>query len=330
MKRIASASALALVLVACGGSGTNPFTVIPEADDTVDPLAVPTGIANDLDSISFNATNQTLVVTGLTQDGTPFNNSYDFVSDGQQSITVSNGTTYNAYVEGYSTFTTQNDAIGRHSTAFVASREGLQAGVVMTGGQFNKFFSGVHYERSGGYVAPTTPEARFDVTYHGNYAAGLNGPGPNTNLKPIVGTLDPDLDVPVQTAYIQGLIFVNVDLNDLSVEGEIFNRTGVFTNNFGSADDVPGFLALPDIVLVEGVLTDNGTFSGSLEVDGEVGVSVGEFAGIIGGPNGEALAGGTNLEQFDDTLENEIEFGVFVLDLCQAGDTDPICVNALP
>jgi hypothetical protein len=84
--------------------------------------------------------------------------------------------------------------LGRHSTAFVASRAGLQAGVVMTGGQFNKFFSGTFCERDGAFVAPS----RFDVTYHGTYAAGINinVGGPVTDLKPLTGTVDPDITPP--------------------------------------------------------------------------------------------------------------------------------------
>ena len=60
----------------------------------------------------------------------------------------------------------------------------------MTGGQFNKFFSGTFYERDGAFVAPS----RFDVTYHRNYAAAHQlGLGPVTDLKPLTGTVDPDI-----------------------------------------------------------------------------------------------------------------------------------------
>jgi hypothetical protein len=64
----------------------------------------------------------------------------------------------------------------------------------MTGGQFNKFFSGTFYERDGAFVAPS----RFDVTYHGTYAAGINinVGGPVTDLKPLTGTVDPDITPP--------------------------------------------------------------------------------------------------------------------------------------
>ncbi|MEP1356127.1 MAG: hypothetical protein ABJX32_07540 [Tateyamaria sp.] len=56
----------------------------------------------------------------------------------------------------------------------------------------------------------------------------MNFPGQQTDLLPITGGLDPDVNVPSQTAYIRGLMFINVDLNDMSVEGEIYDRTAVF------------------------------------------------------------------------------------------------------
>ncbi|MEO9572751.1 MAG: hypothetical protein ABJ263_19650 [Tateyamaria sp.] len=284
---------------------------------------VPATILNDLERISFNADTNTLTVTGLTQDGVPLVNDYTAAAT--------------TLAPGYVTFTGQNDPLGRHATAFVASRDGVQAGVVMTGGQFNKFFGGSFFERtSGGYTAPTTPESRFDVTYVGNYAAGLNFPGPVTDLLPITGGLDPDVNVPQQTAYITGLMFVNVDLNDMQVEGEIYDRTAVFNPGLVFTADLP---ELPDLVLVEGALAGDGTFSGNIEIDASdtntgvpsnpVGGDVGDFAGVIGGPGGNAIAGGTFIENFTDDLDNEIEYGVFVLDLCDATSVDPVCVNAL-
>lgn len=339
MKRFSSVCALALIVGACGGDGTNPFTTSFDANDpatTIDPdsetevsaAGIPVLIASDLDSLSYNATDKTLTVTGLTQDGTSAVNAYRHVVDGQQTITTSDGNTYSAFVNGYTTFTRQNDALGRHSTAFVASRAGLQAGVVMTGGQFNKFFAGTYYERNGDYVAPTAPDTRFDVTYHGTYAAGINFSGPNTDLLPIVGPIDEDIDVPRQSAYVRGLIFVNVDLNDMSVEGQIYNRTGVFRAD-ETADDTVGFFGYPEITLVEGVLAADGSFAGKVQNQGKL-LDIGDFAGIIGGDSGQALAGGTRFEDFETTFEDEIEYGVFVLDICEVGDTGDICTNALP
>lgn len=330
MKRTAALCALALGLAACGDG--NPFTegdeVVTTPPATTTPPAdteVPAVILNDLDRISFNADTNTLTVSGLTQDGVPLVNEYTAVAT--------------TFAPGYVTFTGQNDPLGRHATAFVASRDGVQAGVVMTGGQFNKFFGGSFFERtSGGYTAPITPESRFDVTYVGNYAAGLNFPGQQTDLLPITGPLDPDINRPNQTAYIRGLMFINVDLNDMSVEGEIYDRTAVFADN--TDPTVAVFGDLPDLVLVEGELTGDGTFSGNIEVDATditnpgtpsdpVGNKVGDFAGVIGGPGGNAVAGGTFVEDFTEELDNEIEYGVFVLDLCDDTSTDPVCVNAL-
>ncbi len=305
--------ALALGVAACGDG--NPFTggtTTPGGGTAAS--SVPAAILNDLERIDFNASNNTLTVTGLTQDGVPLVNEYRAIAS--------------TFAPGYVTFTGQNDPLGRHATAFVASRDGVQAGIVMTGPQFNKFFGGSFFERTGGYSAPTAPQGRFDVTYYGNYAGGINSSGPVTDLFPTVG-LDPDVNAPRQTAYVRGLMFVNVDLNDMSVEGEIYDRTGVFEG---------GFADLPDLVLVEGALTGDGTFSGNIEFDAtdpnpgtpsnSVGNDIGDFAGVIGGPGGNAMAGGVTLSEFTDELEDELEYGVFVLDLCVAGNTDPICANA--
>ncbi|WP_299144756.1 hypothetical protein [uncultured Tateyamaria sp.] len=321
MKRTAAVCALALGVTACGDG--NPFTTVTtpvaQTPDTT-TTEVPSAILNDLERISFDASNNTLTVTGLTQDGVPLVNEYRHVAT--------------SFVDGFETFTGQNDPIGRHATAFVASREGgLQAGVVMTGGQFNRFFGGSFFERTGAYEAPVAPDAAFDVTYVGNYAGGLNLPGPLTDRFPVAPGVDVDVDLPQQTAYVRGLMFVNVDLNDMSIEGEIYNRTGVFgmdpaTGQIAENSTTPGFLGLPDLVLIDGSIDNDGGFTGMLEVDGDVGNAVGEFAGVIGGPGGNAIVGGTTVAEYTDLLENEIEYGVFVLDQCQVTDTDPICVNS--
>lgn len=331
MIRTLTALAAVLALASCGDG--NPFTTTTDdgtgGDDPTAGSGVPTAIAGDLGSISFDATNNTLVVRGLTQDGVPVANEYRRVVTSY----APNSEGVAPFVNGFETFTAQNDPVGRHVTAFVASRDGVQAGVVMTGGQFNKFFGGSYFDRSGTYVAPTTPDSRLDVTYVGTYAAGLNLVGPVTDLLPVDATVDPDLDRPTQTAYIQGLVFVNVDLNDMSVEGEIRDRTAV-GQNLAFPSGV-GYTDLTDLVLVEGALLEDGTFSGNVErdqsdtPDNVVGVDIGDFAGVIGGPNGEFIAGGTRVEEFDNNFTNEIEYGVFVLDLCTAASTDPVCVNAL-
>ncbi|MEL6620533.1 MAG: hypothetical protein AAFP16_16785 [Pseudomonadota bacterium] len=325
MKRTAAVCVLALGIASCGDG--NPFTT---TDDTTTGTpttggtsAVPTNILGDLTRIDFNAADNTLTVSGLTQDGVPLVTEY----------TAQAGT----FAPGFVTFTGQNDPLGRHATAFVASRDGLQAGIVMTGGQFNNFYGGSFFERTGGYTAPTAPDSRFDVTYIGNYAAGLNGPGPVTDLLPVTGAIDPDVNLPGQTAYIRGLMFVNVDLNDMSVEGEIYDRTAVLQDPVNPT--VPVFGDLPDLVLVDGTLAEDGTFTTNLEIDASdpnpgapddpIGTDVGDVAGVIGGPDGGSIVGGTRIEDFTEDLDNEIEFGVFVLDICTAASTDPICVNAL-
>jgi len=101
---------------------------------------------------------------------------------------------------------------------------------------------------------------------------------------------------------------------------------GSGTNTF---NDDPRYLGLDNIVLVEGTLADDGSFAGKIENEGNT-LTIGDFAGIIGGDAGQALAGGTRFETFTDAYENEIEYGVFVLDICEVGDTGTICTNSLP
>lgn len=325
IRHFISISAFA-VLAACGDG--NPFTSSTDSSTAAPvtaPANIPASILNDLESISFDPDTNTLTVAGLTQDGVPVANEYRHVpttyAPGSENIAP--------FAVGFQTFTAQNDALGRHVTAFVASRDGVQAGVVMTGGQFNRFFGGSYFDRTGAYVAPTAPDGGFDVTYVGRYAAGLNSVGPVTDLITPAG-VDPDVDTPAQTAYIRGLVFVNVDINDMSVEGEIYDRTAVIDDG-----GTPGFLDLTDLVLVEGSLLADGSFTGNVErdqsdtADSVVGVDIGDFAGVIGGANGEFIAGGTTVEDFEPSLTNEIEYGVFVLDLCTAASADPVCVNAL-
>ena len=109
---------MALVVGACGGSGTNPFTATDTSTTTATTTTtvssgVPEVIANDLERISFNAENNTLTVTGLTQDGTSAVNEYRYVADGFKEITLKdftpddpdNNPKYSAFVEGYTTFT---------------------------------------------------------------------------------------------------------------------------------------------------------------------------------------------------------------------------------
>ena len=327
MKRTVAMCALSLVVGACSGSGGNPFTdgdtdEETPVDETPEEVTVPEGILKDLTRINFNADDNTLTVTGLTLDGTPLINDYTPVA--------------NTFVEGYTTFTGQNDPLGRHATAFVASRDGVQAGVVVTGGQFNTVFGGAYFERTGAYVAPTEGQGAFDVTYYGRYAGGLNLPGPETDLQSTTGLGD-NVNRSTQAGYVRGLMFVNVDFDDMAVEGEIYGREGVRRDSDDPSQ--AALMDLPDLVLVDGVLTDNGTFSGNIEVDATddnefanddpVGQDIGIFAGVIGGPDRNAMAGGTYIETFTEQVEEEIEYGVFVLDLCVAGDTDPICVNAL-
>ena len=302
MKRTISALALLGFLTACGGDGTNPFDNNGDTDtdgDTTTDGAIPDSLKADVESISYNPGDNTITVTGLTQDSSPIASVY----------------TRNAAFDtaGYAAYTVQDDALFRHGTALVkqsGNSGSVRAGVVATGGQFNRIYHGAYYERSGGFVKPTSGHVRYAGTY-----AGL------TNLPTDTGLITPNPNIdsallPGQAVATQGLAVLNVDFSDNSLEGaivdrQIINSTFTFT---GTPD-------LPSIVLVTGAIADDGTFFGNeVELDGVVGTDIGDYGGIFGGTDAESVAGVVNLEQFHDDFDNEVEVGVFVLDQCGTAD----------
>ena len=91
--------------------------------------------------------------------------------------------------------------------------------------------------------------------------------------------------------------------------------------------------ALPDLALIATDIATDGSFTGVIEYDGVVGNSIGEYAGIFGGPGAEGVAGGIRLTEFDGPgnplgLDGEEEYGVFVLDQCGTpAATAPECAG---
>ena len=320
---IISRQAIAILAVSalagCGGS--NPFFVAGTGDDdtaTVDPTpvtptptispAVPDNILNDVESFAYDPTTDTFTVEGLTQDGVPVASDYTRVAT--------------SFVAGYETYTAQNDPLGRHVTAFVASRDGVRAGVMMTGGQFNRIFGGSYYERDAVFDPIEVLDPDGDVSYFGEYVGLINGPGPENNLLPVTST---GPDAPNTAAYVEGMVFINVDFADMAIEGEIFDRVAQFDD--GSSGATP--LALPDIILINTTFTDDGSFAGDIEVEGEIDQTIGAYSGIFAGTDSAHVAGGISIQEFTDDLENEIEYGVFLIDVCDASRTEPQCVDSL-
>ena len=311
MKRIFSTLSLLAFLAACGGDGTNPFTNPGTGGDTGGPggdAAIPESLASDLQSFSYNANNETLTVTGITQDSSPFVVTY----------------TRNAALDsgGYEAYTTQDDGLFRHVTAMVrqsGNSGSVRAGVVATGGQFNRIHHGGYYERNGSYTHRTTGHAR----YFGTYVGLTNAPTTDGTAPINPGT--PAEIIPTRAVQVAGNVTISADFNNSSIEGSIYDRTLV-----DATAGQPAGASLPSIVLVTGAVAEDGTFFGEeIEYDGQVGKDIGDYGGIFGGPDAESLGGVVNLEEFDDSdfgWDGEVETGVFVLESCEsAAGTHPLC-----
>ncbi len=325
MKRKISVLALLGFLTACG-SGTNPFdddsgATDPGTGGTTDGT-IPESLAGDLKSFSYNPGDNTITVTGITQDSSPITAVY------------TRNTAFDT--RGYDAYTVQDDGLFRHSIAYVrqsGNSGSVTAGVVSTGGQFNRIHNGGFYERNGTYTQPTTGHVRYVGTYAGitNIQATAGG-----DLLP-VGTGTNDAYLPGQALTTSGHILINVDFNQNSVEGAITER--VINENGAN---------LADIALTTGEIADDGTFFGSVvEYDGDLDTDIGDYGGIFGGPDAEAMGGVVSLTEFDNSehqmtdaagnplvdsqgndliLDSELEIGTFVLDACGTGaQTSTLC-----
>ncbi|AXI53983.1 thymidylate synthase [Sulfitobacter sp. JL08] len=305
--------ALLAALAACGDG--NPFDTPPPGsgapgeipDDSTN--GIPEVLAGNLQSAIYNPADGTLQLELTSLDA---------------------GTLIAPYVRtpgldigNYQAFTYQQDWANRHFTALVAESTdpgtSVKAGAVSDGGQFNRFFSGAFYQRTGAYDPPggvASPSGL--VTYAGNYAGvtNLEAPGGPNLLPPPVGAVLSDL--PAQSARTTGQIFLNVDFTDDSVNGNVSGRTLVDTAT-----------ALPTIVLVEGNIAADGTFLGNVEYDGDPSRSIGAFGGVFGGTDAAAVGGVISLDQFFDDAGiangTERERGVFVLIQCGKPGDDPAC-----
>ena len=323
MKRTISALALLGFLAACG-SGTNPFDTDTDTDTDTGTTdgTIPESLAGDLQSFSYNPGDNTITVTGINQDSSPL------------TATFTRNTAFDT--RGYEAYTVQDDPLFRHVIALVrqsGNSGSVTAGVVSTGGQFNRIHNGGYYERSGTYTQPTTGHVRYVGTYAGitNIQASAGG-----DLLPVAAGTDPAY-LPGQAFTTSGHILINVDFNDNTLEGAITDRV---INENG--------VNLASIALTTGEIADDGTFFGdTVEYDGDLDTDIGDYGGIFGGPDAEAIGGVVNLTEFDNSdhimtdaagnpildsqgneliLDSELETGTFVLDACgTAAQTSSLC-----
>jgi hypothetical protein len=285
-------------LALAGCDSTNPLTGGPDDDGggggvPTDPNDIPAALAGNLASIGYDADDEELTVE-IQLD----------------SDTVSANYTRNPTLDipGYVAFTSQDDPLDRMYTALVADSfdGGVTAGVVADGGQFNRFFGGGFYKRNHGTL-PTTGLA----SYAGTYAGVTNVSGNSGEiLTPPPGT-DP-ANLPSESARVQGDIFLNVDFAQNKVNGAVSNRSFV--------DDGE---ALDTVVLIATDITEEGTFNGVVEFEDQTGI--GTYGGVFGGTDATAVGGVVHLTEFDADLQNEQEYGVFVLTRCGLDGDDSAC-----
>lgn len=310
MRKSMTALAAVFVFTACDG---NPF--LTETEPTTDPTTpdtssvVPETLANNLTTLSYDegAGTVTVSITGL--DTTPIEATYTRNAAAEAGLPA-----------GYQAYSIQEDPLDRLFVALVSeSNDGtVRAGAVADGGQFNRFFSGAHYERDGDFDPPDIGNGPGEgqVSYAGSYVGLDNWSGPRPTLPP--GT-DPSIQM-AGPGRVTGQVFINANFADMQLNGSIFNRQAI---------DL-GF-ALDTIVLLPAPIADDGTFFGDIELDGVVDNDIGDYGGIFGGVDASSLGGTLVITNYTDLLETESETGIFVLTQCgMAGEDAALCAGTAP
>ncbi|WP_428926011.1 thymidylate synthase [Marinibacterium sp. SX1] len=300
MNRFIVAIAAGLAVSAC--SGGNPFEEDTD-DGTETETTIPEAISRDVDSISYDADSQTLIVRGQSLDNTPYEATYTRAAALDRN--------------GYEAYTSQEGSLGRHHTAYVREIDGARAAVVMAGGQFDHLFSGADYGRTGPYTAPDVSQEGGIVHYAGSYVGLVNGPGDGSDLNPVAdGT--PDAVLPSQAAEVTGQVFITADFADNVVDGVIYDR------------DLPDYPTVEpqNLNLGVGSIAENGTFDGTVYVGANN--NVGEYGGIFSGQDASAVAGAIYASEHIEGVTNEYEQGIFVLGQCGTANDDPVCDQPLP
>ncbi|MEM1237375.1 MAG: transferrin-binding protein-like solute binding protein [Pseudomonadota bacterium] len=288
-----------LLVAACGGS--SPFIQFTE-DVVIEPepdvvTTIPQALAGNVAMFAFDPDTGTVVIELDGIDASAVSATYVRTP----ALDIGN----------YEAYTFQERAETRHFTMLGAeSADGsVLAGVVADGGQFNRYFGGGHYERTGTYVTQTSGQ----VTYAGNYAAVTNVNGDGSQL--ISDSLDADVQ-PSQAGRISGNITLIAEFSSNLINGRISDRV----LNPGEPGEETG---LADVVLVEGAIATDGTFEGGAETTDQV--DIGVFGGIFG-TNADSVAGVVRLTEWDIVRDGEEEYGVFVLEACDgSGSDDPEC-----
>jgi len=302
MKRFWLGVAAMAVMSAC--SGGNPFAPDDGTTPTPDPT-IPTTIAGSVSGVSYDPVAQTLTITGVELDDTPFQAVYRRRAGMD--------------VPGYEAYTVQDSSLDRHTTAFVRERDGTRAIIAVSGAQFNYYFGGSNYSRTGSFDPPTANATGGLVSYAGSYVGLLNGAGDGGDLLPVDPTTPADVR-PNQAAEVTGSIFINADFADNAVNGVIYNR-----NVVDRATPVENLDLAPTSIAADGTFTGNVTQQTATSLNDR-----GDYGGIFGGTDASAVAGTLFVSDHITAFNGEEEYGLFVLAQCGTPGADPVCNQPVP
>ena len=145
----------------------------------------------------------------------------------------------------------------------------------------------------------------------------------NTDLTPTAGTPPTEI-LPSQASTVNGSIFINVDFVQNRIKGLIYRRTLTVPDPVTGAAVIEN---VPNLILVPTDVADDGTFTSTVQISPFT--DVGNYAGVLGGSDSEAIAGSLYVgKHFDDQPSGE-EYGIFVLGKCgTAASNDPaLCAS---
>lgn len=311
MYRIIAASVALMALSACGDG--NPFgdtTTDDDGDEAVVDFVIPEEVAGNLTNFAYDATNQTLSITGLQRDGDETTVSYIRKPGLDQGE--------------YEAYTFQDDPLDEHTTVYVRQIGDVTGAVAVTGGQFGFFTGGASFDRDGSFdpIPGNQADDTGLVSYSGDYIGLSDLEGQNTDLLTVPASVVAPR--PAQAAVVTGRIFINVEFETNELSGAVFDREITTGTRFDPAVSTTT-TGLPSLLLSPTQLNDDGEFNSTVEIDTGTRTTVGEYAGVIGGTDSEAIAGGLYAaEHFDDVIDvtGEEEYGVFVLGRCGTNQTD--------
>ncbi|EPX79648.1 hypothetical protein [Salipiger mucosus] len=350
--------ALAGVLAGCssGGGGDNPLSEdeecvrenplqeCEEAEEEEEVVeeeeeGVPDDLAESLASFRLSEDKSTMSVSVVSVDTTPLEATYQR----NTALDVRNDAGEIAYLA----YSVQEDPLDRFFMALGnRSADGsVEATAVASGGQFGTVYHGSGYSRDGAYTPPTVGDGPGEgqVSYAGRYVSMLSLTGRDDTTAdgdPVIilpvadGT--PLAITPSQPAVIEGVIFLNANFAEATVEGIIFDRVAenpspnpnLLDDDPSNDDQIPeGYNAtrsFEDVDLYVSDIDENGEFLGEGSVNDQ---NVGSYGGIFGGEDAGHVAGVTNFNIENNSIE---EIGAFVLTQCGLDGDDAVCDQAAP